>query len=453
MTGVDCRASGPAEGFGGVRRRHDRPRGNRNALIALACGTALIGLTATAATAQQPVVIGGNGLPEVFVNMDVLNSLGPGYPAQPYGFGHGYGTAQPAPQGAPGAGFGGTYVTRPGTLLHPPPSFPQSQLTVQAPRGAGSQQVGALPMPQPRIQLTPPGGAAPASQTAPQAPAPQAPLPQARAPEPAMPPPPQPAPQVPVQTAESTPPPPPAETTAAGATTGTEGTGSDDSAMPMIPPPDLETAAPPPAAPQTAAANDTTGSNGTAPEPSAAAEPPPPPEPDVAALVPAPEPPAIPDTAAGSEQSEPLAPPPPALPPETSGTTESTAAAGTDTAAATQETATQEAALPPPLDDGMMRLVFSEGSADLNETAKESLRALAGELLDDGNARVQLLAYASNADDSASRARRLSLSRALAVRAFLIDQGVRSTRMDVRALGNKLEDGPADRIDILPARR
>ncbi len=53
-------------------------------------------------------------------------------------------------------------------------------------------------------------------------------------------------------------------------------------------------------------------------------------------------------------------------------------------------------------------------------------------------------------DGGPSKARRLSLSRALAVRAFLIDQGVRSTRMDVRALGDKVQDGPSDRVDIAP---
>ena len=47
---------------------------------------------------------------------------------------------------------------------------------------------------------------------------------------------------------------------------------------------------------------------------------------------------------------------------------------------------------------------------------------------------------------------RLSLSRALAVRAFLIDRGVRSTRMDVRALGNKFEKGPGDRVDLIFAK-
>jgi hypothetical protein len=32
----------------------------------------------------------------------------------------------------------------------------------------------------------------------------------------------------------------------------------------------------------------------------------------------------------------------------------------------------------------------------------------------------------------------------------LIQRGVRSTRMDIRALGNKYEEEPADRVDILP---
>ena len=51
--------------------------------------------------------------------------------------------------------------------------------------------------------------------------------------------------------------------------------------------------------------------------------------------------------------------------------------------------------------------------------------------------------------ENASKARRLSLSRALAIRSFLIDQGVRSTRIEVRAMGNKVPEGPADRVDIV----
>ena len=50
-------------------------------------------------------------------------------------------------------------------------------------------------------------------------------------------------------------------------------------------------------------------------------------------------------------------------------------------------------------------------------------------------------------------ARRLSLSRALQVRSYLIDQGVRSTRIDVRALGANVPSGPADRVDIKTVQR
>ncbi|MBZ0325714.1 MAG: OmpA family protein, partial [Alphaproteobacteria bacterium] len=67
--------------------------------------------------------------------------------------------------------------------------------------------------------------------------------------------------------------------------------------------------------------------------------------------------------------------------------------------------------------------------------------------------RVQLKAFAAGTAETASQARRLSLSRALAVRSFLIDKGVESTRMDVRALGTNFEEGPADRVDIQIVKR
>lgn len=63
--------------------------------------------------------------------------------------------------------------------------------------------------------------------------------------------------------------------------------------------------------------------------------------------------------------------------------------------------------------------------------------------------RVQLLAYAASVDGNASKARRLFLSRALSVRAYLMEQGIASTRMDVRALGDRGEAGPADRVDVM----
>ena len=63
--------------------------------------------------------------------------------------------------------------------------------------------------------------------------------------------------------------------------------------------------------------------------------------------------------------------------------------------------------------------------------------------------RIQVNAYASGTQETVSAARRLSLSRALNVRSYLIEQGVRSTRIDVRAIGLPEDNGPADRVDIL----
>ena len=65
----------------------------------------------------------------------------------------------------------------------------------------------------------------------------------------------------------------------------------------------------------------------------------------------------------------------------------------------------------------------------------------------------QVKAYADGATGSASSARRLSLSRALSVRSILIKFGVRSTRIDVRALGDRNEGGPPDRVDVLVLNR
>ena len=100
--------------------------------------------------------------------------------------------------------------------------------------------------------------------------------------------------------------------------------------------------------------------------------------------------------------------------------------------------------------EGQIQIAFPTDSADIPDAAKAGLDALAQKMSADDNLRLQLLAYASGTADEASRARRMSLSRALAVRSYLIKAGVRSTRMDVRALGNNVQGSPADRVDIIP---
>ena len=63
------------------------------------------------------------------------------------------------------------------------------------------------------------------------------------------------------------------------------------------------------------------------------------------------------------------------------------------------------------------------------------------------NQRLELTAYSS--DNSASKARRMSLMRALSIRSFLIKRGVGSNKLNVKALGNNTSMGPVDRVDII----
>ena len=95
-----------------------------------------------------------------------------------------------------------------------------------------------------------------------------------------------------------------------------------------------------------------------------------------------------------------------------------------------------------------LRLAFSGGSSKLSSAVETDLKALAKTLSANADLRLQLKAYAAGTKDTVSRARRLSLSRAVSVRSYLIRQGVRSTRIDVRALGNKTGGGPVDRVAI-----
>jgi outer membrane protein OmpA-like peptidoglycan-associated protein len=90
-----------------------------------------------------------------------------------------------------------------------------------------------------------------------------------------------------------------------------------------------------------------------------------------------------------------------------------------------------------------------EGSAtQLSDTAQQQLKQMAAALTSNER-RIQLKAFASGTSDRPSAARRESLSRALAVRSYLIENGVRSTRIDVRALGAPTDDGPSDRVDVI----
>ncbi|MEQ9349055.1 MAG: OmpA family protein, partial [Alphaproteobacteria bacterium] len=140
----------------------------------------------------------------------------------------------------------------------------------------------------------------------------------------------------------------------------------------------------------------------------------------------------------------------PAVPVATTDDTTATATtsdAAATTEATTQQAASQTAALPPSA--RQERLLFAAETAALPEGVEPLLDAIISRMAADETLRLQILAYAAGTAETSSQARRLSLSRALAVRKYLIDNGIGGTRMDVRALGNRAEDGPADRVDLM----
>jgi outer membrane protein OmpA-like peptidoglycan-associated protein len=81
-----------------------------------------------------------------------------------------------------------------------------------------------------------------------------------------------------------------------------------------------------------------------------------------------------------------------------------------------------------------LTLSFAPGSTALSPQSNDTLQQFARTFAARPG-RLEITAYANSGDGSAAGARRLSLKRALAVRAVLLDQGVAATRMDVRALG------------------
>ncbi len=223
--------------------------------------------------------------------------------------------------------------------------------------------------------------------------------------------------------------------------------------------------APPPPPPPAKAAPVKEAKPTPAPKPEAAPSPalapPPPPMMAEAPAKPAPvkkaKPAPAPKPEAPPSPALTLAPPPPppmmAEAPATPAKTPRSAAAPP----AERKKAEEKAALPPagpPLAPGRaMQIVFKPTASKLPDTAKAGLKTLAATLKEQPALRLQLIAYAGGESLSSGKARRLSLSRALSVRSYLIENGVLSTRIDVRALGNKTAEEPLNRVDVTVAER
>jgi outer membrane protein OmpA-like peptidoglycan-associated protein len=148
-------------------------------------------------------------------------------------------------------------------------------------------------------------------------------------------------------------------------------------------------------------------------------------------------------------------PPPPAARPDLPPVTPAPRTAVDQAKMAPPPPPEQTAALPKPPAGGTAfkvgathAIAFGAGSASLPNDAATTLKAAAELLKSNAALRVQIKAYAAGEKDNESKARRLSLSRALGVRSVLIKEGVQPTRIDVRALGSQVPDGAPDRVDL-----
>jgi outer membrane protein OmpA-like peptidoglycan-associated protein len=96
-------------------------------------------------------------------------------------------------------------------------------------------------------------------------------------------------------------------------------------------------------------------------------------------------------------------------------------------------------------------LVFGAGQSELTASEEAEIKDLAHAIPVPEASSVNVLAYAAGKPDDPSTARRLSLSRGLAVRSVLMESGVPSSQIYVRALGATATEGPADRVELVVA--
>src|SRR5579883_1382047 len=372
--------------------------------------------------AAQTMVLGGPTGPDVVVNEAVIDSLGP--PATLPGL-----LLQENTGGASSSGLRPVY-------LHPPRSHrtASSSRTKSATEQTAQTAEAAGAVPAPTTTRRSHRATAARSETVAAAPtqprSPRQPGPRAQ-------------PVQPAALASAAPPPAPEPATAAppatASTTAAAPTPAPSAPVASIvrryPVPASQTAsAPPPSSPpQTAAA-----AQPAAPAPAA---PPPSPSPAPAAAQPAAAPAqaASPAPATQVASAAPMPAPAPAPAPSPQPATTSTPAP-------------QVAALPPQggLPALPARVVFAPNLTDMPDQGKPALDKVISAMKADEQIRVQIVAYASGLPDQASQARRVSLSRAISVRSYLMEQGIKSVRIDVRAMGNRADSGgPPDRVDVV----
>ena len=104
--------------------------------------------------------------------------------------------------------------------------------------------------------------------------------------------------------------------------------------------------------------------------------------------------------------------------------------------------------------DQTVGVIFAPGETVLTHDDKAAIDAFASAIRDRDDVNVKIMGYASaEASDSPHKARQISLTRALAVRSYLLHDGIGNFKIEVRALGNASTDDVKDKVEIIAGRR
>ena len=95
-----------------------------------------------------------------------------------------------------------------------------------------------------------------------------------------------------------------------------------------------------------------------------------------------------------------------------------------------------------------LRIPFGADQTDLSKEGSAALDSFLRAAYEAGAPAFTIVGYAAGKQDDPSVARRLSLARAMAARNSLMNNGVPSRRITMRALGSQAAGGPPDRVDV-----
>lgn len=103
-----------------------------------------------------------------------------------------------------------------------------------------------------------------------------------------------------------------------------------------------------------------------------------------------------------------------------------------------------------PAESPLISLEFKPKLSELQTDQKNFLDSdVVARLKKSESSRLQIQAFAKADKQEHSTARRVSLSRGLSVRSYLLEKGIPASRIDVRALGDNTLEPPIDRVDLI----